>query len=150
NTLVSHAAGANGATTPDANGGTSPSLSSDGRLVGFIDLALNNAADVKCTFTDTAHVRLFDAQASATSHPTKIGAAFDPTPMSLVRDTLAPTALSGDGGTLAWDGLATGNVSGDRNGNLDLFETTPGLTTNPITMPEGTVYTGTLATLTDT
>jgi hypothetical protein len=152
NTLVSHASGANGATTPDTNGGTAPSISSDGRYVSFIDLALNNTADVNCTFPDTASVRLFDAQATATTQPTKIGDAFDPTTMLLVGATLAPTELSGDGSTLAWNGLASGNVSGDLNGNLDVFETTLGLsmTTNPISVPEGTVYTGTLATVTDT
>ncbi|HET6882157.1 MAG TPA: DUF4214 domain-containing protein, partial [Pirellulales bacterium] len=122
NTLVSHAGGS--ATTPDAGGGTSPSISADGRYVGFIDLALNDTADTICTYTAAGNARLYDAQALATNQPTAMGAAFDPTTMAAVGATLAPTDLSADGSVLVWDGLSAGNLSGDLNGNLDVFEQT--------------------------
>jgi PKD repeat protein len=155
NTLVSHASGS--ATTPDAGGGTSPSISSDGRYVSFIDLALDTTSDINCTYTSTGYVRLFDRQASSTTQPTQEGAAFDPTPMSAVRATLAPTAISGDGSMVAWDGSSTNQnfgVTGDLNGNIDVFELKSGsnlnLTANPINTTEGSTFTGTVATLTDT
>jgi hypothetical protein len=139
NTLVSHKADdptttANEALTPDDNGGTSPSISADGTFVSFIDFALPDTNTVpqdelNCTYSGTAAVRLYDSQASATAQPTVVGNAFNPTSLLLVGATLAPTVLSGDGTTVAWDGLASDVVNGDLNGNLDVFVTAPPTTT---------------------
>jgi hypothetical protein len=118
-TLVSHADAS--ATTPDTAGGTAASLSADGRYVSFLDTALDTTADLECTFLPTVNVRLFDAQASGTTPPATVAAAFDPTTMLNVRNALAPTALSGDGKSVVWDGLAAGVVTGDLNGRLDVF-----------------------------
>ena len=57
---------------------------------------------------------------------------------------------------LAWDGLAASVVPGDRNGNLDVFETvsasagTLTLTGRSVSATEGASFTGTVATFTDT
>ncbi len=134
NTLVSHAAGS--ATTPDANGGTSPSISNDGRYVSYIDYALpSNVSQSRltATFSPTVSVRVFDSQASATAQPAAVGLAFDPSELLAIGATLAPTELSGDGTTTAWVGLATNaafGVTGDLNGTLDVFVTAPAAPSN--------------------
>jgi uncharacterized repeat protein (TIGR01451 family) len=152
NTLVSHASGST--TTPDSAGGTSPSISSDGRFVSFIDLALNNNSDTDCTFVGPGSVRLYDGQASGSTQPAVVGRAFDASTMLLVGATLAPTAMSSDGTTVVWDGLSATNVTGDLNSNLDVFldvpggstSSTPNLTvtkTATATNPSGGTTTGT-------
>jgi hypothetical protein len=150
-TLVSHADGQ--ASTPDAQGGTSPSISSTGEFVSFIDVALDNTADVNCTFVSNAYVRKFDSSSPSTTQ--QIGGVFNPTPMLLVGATLAPTDMSADGTTITWDGLASDVVTGDRNGNLDVFLSAPSgsnlvVKAQPITSPEGAQTTFTVATLQDT
>jgi hypothetical protein len=119
NTLVSHKDGS--ATMPDTGGGTAPSITSNGRYVSFIDLALDTTADVSCTFTGPGAVRIYDAQAPATTQPKFEGLAYDRSSMLLVGATLASTELSGDGSTLVWNGPSAGNVSQDLNGNIDVF-----------------------------
>src|SRR5262249_4166833 len=119
NTLVSHAD--NSTDTADDAGGTSPSISGDGRFVSFIDLALSDTTDVSTTYSGTPHVRPYDPQETATKQPQSLGNAFKPTKLILIGATLAPTALSADGSTAAWVGLASDNVTADYNGNLDVF-----------------------------
>jgi hypothetical protein len=145
NTLVSHAAGS--ATTPDAGGGTAPSMSSDGRFVAFMDLGVPATGSLSGA-AGTVNVRLFDSQASATTQPAIIGQSFDSTPLPPLTGTgsntpatvafyasaLAPTGMSADGSTIIWDGPANAasQVSGitDGNLNLDVFSNTnPAATT---------------------
>jgi hypothetical protein len=129
NLLVSHASGST--TTPDANGGTAPTISSDGRYVAFVDWAYPGNTSSTAS-SATANVRLFDRMASATTQPTVQGGVFDTTTSALIDGaTLAPAVINAntaDGTTVAWDGPATTVVSGDTNGKLDVFELT---TANP-------------------
>jgi hypothetical protein len=144
NTLVSHADGS--ATTPLTNGGTAPSISADGRYVSFLDWALPATGSTSGQ-SGGGSVRLYDAQASSTAAATVIAAAIDPaTTSSIASSFLVPTVLSADGSALAWDGNATGVVSGvtDTNNNLDVFlYTTSAATTTPaqITSANSTTFT---------
>jgi hypothetical protein len=153
------------ATAADQFGGTSPSMTADGRFVSFIDVALDTTADVDCTFRQGS-VRLFDA--NATGQPNAVGGAFDLNPMILIGATLAPTNLaanySNNTPILVWDGPATNTaygVTGDLNGNTDVFLSAPSssssgqitLTAAPdITGKENTAIPGpiTVATIHDT
>jgi hypothetical protein len=128
NTLVSHADGS--LTTADAQGGTAPSLSADGRYVAFIDLAYPATNPRSWGSTPvTAEVRLFDRLATgsaALAQPAAVGDVYD-AGSSLTIDSaiLAPTVLSADGSTLVWDGPASAVVPNDLNNNLDVFLATP-------------------------
>jgi hypothetical protein len=120
-TLVSHADGS--ASTPLSHGGTAPGISADGRYVSFLDWALPASGSTSGQ-SGGAYVRLYDAQASATSIPISIGHGIDSaTTNTLASSFLVPTVLSANGKAVAWDGNATDNVSGvtDNNSNLDVF-----------------------------
>ena len=95
-----------------------------------MDLALpNNLTSLQLTygFTNNAYVREYDTQALATTQPVIVGNVFDPSLNLVVGGTLAPTLMSSDGTTVAWDGLADDNVTtnvplgGHVNGDLDVF-----------------------------
>src|SRR5205823_3792899 len=121
---VSHDASgiATGGTSPNLNVSTTSS-SVDGRYVAYVDEALDTNTDINCVFIGTASVRLFDRQASASTVPTVVGAAFDPTTMLVFRSSLAATALNADGSIAVWEGPSASNITGDRNTNLDVFIT---------------------------
>src|SRR5262249_5062910 len=131
NTLVSPAPGA--ATPPDAGGGPPPPINTDldtppnqvgaqdGTLVSVTNQAPSNLTGsltgLGNTFISGDVVQYDSTQQTLTV----MGHAFQPTAMLLVRASLAPTVMSGDGSTVVWDGLAA-NVDPnhlDLNGNLD-------------------------------
>jgi PKD repeat protein len=164
NILVSHADSSttsNPTTTPDSGGGTAPSMSADGRYIAFLDYAYPNVSQGNSSTTPVVSVRLYDRLGTATTQPSVLGTAFDSgTSVNTVAGAIAPTVINADtadyGITVAWDGLASGNVSGDLNNNLDVFVSVPSTTTaftvkaQPFTTPEGTSYTGQVASITDT
>jgi hypothetical protein len=139
NTLVSNSGRA---TAPDAGGGTAPSMSSDGRFVAFMDLAIPAKGSLSGA-AGIVNVRLFDSQAAAGTQPTIIGQSFDstslppltgtgsntPATLAFYASALAPTGISADGSTIIWDGpanaaLQTNPSVADNNLNLDVFQTT--------------------------
>jgi hypothetical protein len=137
NVLVSHADGS--ATSPSSTGGTAPSMSSNGRYVSYVDWAYP-ASNTSSATSAEGDVRIFDRDASdGTTIPTSFGTAFD---SSLDATTsaaiLAPTVLSSDGHTVAWDGSSTSNVSNDNNKTLDVFFNTD-LPPAPTNLQTGTL-----------
>ena len=140
NVLVSN----NGtAGTPDAGGGTAPSISSTsaGTFVTFADLNIPSSGSLSGP-APTVNVRVFTLGSS--SQPTTVGQSFvstDPAlppltgtgdftaaTLELYSAALQPTLISADGSTIIWSGPAAAgdNVSGvaDPNYNLDVFQAT--------------------------
>jgi hypothetical protein len=136
NTLVSN----NGtADTPDAGGGTAPSMSSDGRFVVFADLAIPATGSLTGA-AGLVNVRVFDRLATTLTQPAIVGQSFDSTPLppltgtgAFVPATLAfysaafqPTVISADGSTIVWSGTADAHsmvpAITDANANLDVFQ----------------------------
>jgi hypothetical protein len=118
-TLVSHADGS--ATTPDANGGTAPSMSSNGRYVAFVDWAYPTTSNPSAA---NANVRLFDSQASSTTQPTSEGEALNTTYSNTAAKEsaiLAPTVLSANGNALVWDGSSANGFTAASGKTLDVF-----------------------------
>ena len=89
--------------------------------------------------TGKVNVRLFDRQASSSTQPTVIGQSYDltflppltgsgsnlPASLLLYASALAPTVISADGSTVAWDGPVDAHsmvsTVTDNNTNLDVF-----------------------------